>query len=102
MANLLDNAIRYNIAGGRVEVATETRGERAFLSVANTGPVIPPAQVDRLFEPFQRLDRTARNDGHHRLGFSIVRAIATVHDATFTARARPEGGLAVEVGFPSR
>jgi signal transduction histidine kinase len=102
VGNLLDNAVRYNVAGGRVEVATVTTGGRAFLSVANTGPVIPPVQVNRLFEPFQRLDRTARNDGHHGLGLSIVHAIATAHDATLTARARPEGGLVVEVGFPSR
>jgi signal transduction histidine kinase len=101
VANLLDNAVRYNVPGGRVEVATATNAERALLSVANTGPVIPPAQVERLFEPFQRLgDRTTRNDGHHGLGLSIVRAIATAHDAALTVSARPAGGLAVEVGFP--
>jgi signal transduction histidine kinase len=101
VANLLDNAVRYNVGGGRVEVATATSAERAVLSMANTGPVIPPAQVERLFEPFQRLgDRTAHDDGHHGLGLSIVRAIAAAHDATLTASARPEGGLAVEVSFP--
>jgi transposase len=74
---------------------------RALLSIANSGPVIPPAQADRLFEPFQRLgDRTGHNDGHHGLGLSIVRAIATAHDATLTALLRPDGGLAVEVSFP--
>jgi len=48
--------------------------------------VIPSDQVHRLFDPFQRLDRT-RADDHHSLGPSIVRAIA--HDATLTANARP-------------
>jgi signal transduction histidine kinase len=101
VANLLDNAVRYNFPGGRVEVATATNAERALLSVANTGPVVPPAQVERLLEPFQRLgDRTAHDDGHHGLGLSIVRAIATAHHATLTVAARPAGGLAVEVGFP--
>jgi signal transduction histidine kinase len=101
VTNLLDNAVRYNLTGGQVEVATETNAGRALLAVANTGPVIPPAQADRLLEPFQRLgDRTAHDDGHHGLGLSIVRAIAAAHDATLTARPRPEGGLAVEVGFP--
>jgi signal transduction histidine kinase len=101
VANLLDNAVRYNLPGGRVEVATATDAERALLSITNTGPVVPPAQVDRLLEPFHRLgDRTARNDGHHGLGLSIVRAIATAHDATLTVSARPAGGLAVEVSFP--
>ncbi|HZE31266.1 MAG TPA: ATP-binding protein [Actinoallomurus sp.] len=53
----------------------------------------------RLFEPFQRLDRT-RVDDHHGLGLSIVRAIAIAHDATLTANARPQGGLSIEIHFP--
>lgn len=104
VANLVDNAVQYNVPGGRVEIATGTAGGRAFLSVANTGPVIPADQVGRLFEPFQRLDteRTSRDGGHHGLGLSIVRAVAVAHDAMITARPGPEGGLAVEVLFPGR
>ncbi|HEU5161477.1 MAG TPA: HAMP domain-containing sensor histidine kinase [Streptosporangiaceae bacterium] len=102
VANLVDNAVHHNVIGGHVEVATEIRAGRAFLSVINTGPVIPPRQVDRLFEPFQRLgERTARGDGHHGLGLSIVRAIATAHGADITAHARPGGGLSVEVRLPA-
>lgn len=102
--NLLDNAVRYNVPGGRVRVRTGTRAGAAFLSVANDGPAIPPAEVNRLLEPFQRLspDRTAPSDGHHGLGLSIVQAIATAHHATLHAEARPEGGLTVEVRFPAR
>jgi signal transduction histidine kinase len=100
IANLVDNAVHHNVTGGHVEVATETRAGRAFVSVVNTGPVIPPQQVGRLFEPFQRLgERTARNDGHHGLGLSIVRAIATAHGAGITAHARPGGGLSIEISF---
>ncbi len=55
-----------------------------------------------MFEPFQRLGRTARDDGHHGLGLSVVRAIAVAHDRTVRAHARPEGGLAVEVAVPAR
>jgi signal transduction histidine kinase len=102
--NLVDNAVRYNLPGGRVRVRTGTGTGGAFLSVANDGAVIPAAEVERLFEPFQGLgaDRTAPSDGHHGLGLSIVRAIATAHHATLLAEARPEGGLAVEVKFPLR
>ena len=102
VANLLDNAVRYNVPGGRVEVGTATEDGHAVLSVRNTGAVIPPDQVDGLFEPFQRLGgRTARSDGGHGLGLSIVRAIAATHDATVTATAPPDGGLDIEIRFPS-
>ena len=102
MANLVDNAVRHNVAGGHVEVTTATSDGRAVLSVANTGPVIPPAEVDRLFRPFQRLSgRRARHDNGHGLGLSIVRAIATAHGAAIDARARPDGGLHIQVSFPA-
>jgi signal transduction histidine kinase len=100
-ANLVDNAVRHNVAGGRVEVATGSDGGRAVLAVTSTGPVIPAAEVDRLFQPFQRLHGRRAGNGHG-LGLSIVRAIAAAHGATIGARALPGGGLAVAVTFPSR
>jgi signal transduction histidine kinase len=102
VANLLDNAVGHNVAGGRVRVTTRVVGRKAVLSVVNTGPVVPLADVDRLFEPFQRLDpqRTHHRDGHG-LGLSIVRAIASAHGATVTARPLPQGGLSVDVAFPA-
>ena len=102
VANLVDNAIGYNVAGGSVEVTTEVRDGQAVLTVANTGVPIPPDRVDALFEPFQRLDRTAGRAGHHGLGLSIVRAIAAAHDATIEATPGPSGGLRIEVTFPGR
>jgi signal transduction histidine kinase len=99
VANLIDNAIHYNVPGGRVEVGTRLDVGQALFCIANTGTPVPPEQVDRLFEPFQRLHRIA-DDGHHGLGLSIVRAIAAAHGATLTAQPRPEGGLTVEVAFP--
>jgi len=100
VANLVDNAIGYNVPGGFVEVTTATAGFSAAITVVNTGPAIPAEQVARLFEPFQRLDRTAGRQGHHGLGLSIVRAIAGAHDAEIAAEARVDGGLAVTVTFP--
>jgi signal transduction histidine kinase len=103
VANLTDNAVRYNRSGGQVALQTTTHEGRALLTVTNTGPVIAPGEVDRLFEPFQRLgaERTARGEGGHGLGLSIARAIATAHDATITAVPQPEGGLVVTVSFPA-
>jgi signal transduction histidine kinase len=101
VTNLIDNAVRHNVPGGDVRVATGTSDGQAVLSVTNSGPVIPPAEVDRLFQPFQRFGpRPARRDGGHGLGLSIVHAIATSHGATVAARALPGGGLAVDVTFP--
>jgi signal transduction histidine kinase len=100
-ANLVDNAQRHNVPGGRVDVTTGTRNSRAVLSVANTGPTVPAAAVDRLFQPFQRLgtDRTSHS-GSLGLGLSIAAAIAEAHSASITARPQPGGGLLVEVTFP--
>ncbi|MGD0703449.1 MAG: HAMP domain-containing sensor histidine kinase [Trebonia sp.] len=101
VTNLIDNAIRHNIPGGDIRIATKTIGDRAVLSVTNPGQVIPAAEVDRLFQPFQRFaPRLARRDGGHGLGLSIVRAIATAHGATIDAKPRPGGGLAINVAFP--
>jgi signal transduction histidine kinase len=100
VANLVTNAVRHNVAGGLVEVRTDTRDGEAILSVKNTGPVVPTNEVDRLFEPFQRLDGGRASDGEGLgLGLSIVRAIAEAHDATVSATPRDGGGLAVEVAF---
>ncbi|MEV0117629.1 ATP-binding protein [Streptomyces sp. NPDC050844] len=101
LANLLDNAIDYNRPDGQVEITIGTRSGRAFVRVANTGPQVPADQVDRLFNPFQRMRRNA-DDGHHGLGLSIVRSIATAHDAELTAQDRPDGGLVVQVAFPAQ
>lgn len=99
VANLVDNAMRYNVPGGSVDVTTGTQDGRATLTVSNTGPVVPPEQVARLLEPFQRLDRSARGDGHHGLGLSIANAIAVAHGGTLTAHPRKNGGLTVQATF---
>jgi signal transduction histidine kinase len=102
VSNLVDNAIRHNVPGGRVDVGVQSSG-RATLTVTNTGPVVPPEEVDRLLQPFQRLsaDRTSQRDGLG-LGLSIVTAIASAHDAVLAVRARPDGGLEIDVHFPAR
>ncbi|HUN34105.1 MAG TPA: HAMP domain-containing sensor histidine kinase [Trebonia sp.] len=102
VANLTDNAVGHNVADGHVRITTSvTASGRAVLSVTNTGRVLPPGEIDRLFQPFQRLDpaRTHHKNGHG-LGLSIVRAIATAHCATITAQPIPAGGLRVEITFP--
>ena len=100
VANLIDNALRYNVPGGRVEVATGAGEDGARIVVRNSGPVVPPAEVDRLFEPFQQLGgRRIRHGEGHGLGLAIVRAIAGAHGAALVARAGPAGGLDITVTF---
>jgi signal transduction histidine kinase len=98
VANLVSNAIRHNVSHGRIAVATRSASGRAVLSVANTGPPIPPAELPRLFQPFQRLGSHADGMG---LGLTIVQAVADAHGATVTARARRGGGLGIDVAFPA-
>jgi signal transduction histidine kinase len=101
VVNLLDNALRHNRPNGSLEVMTGGCDGLASLSVANDGPVIRPADIDRLFEPFQRLapERTGTGEGFG-LGLCIVRAVATAQGALLRARVRPQGGLVVDVRFP--
>ncbi len=101
MANLIDNAIRHNLAGGAIDVSTRSvAGDAVVLSVVNDGLAVPDEEIERLQAPFERLGaaRTGSGDGHG-LGLPIVHAILAAHEARLTIGARPEGGLAVEVRF---
>jgi signal transduction histidine kinase len=99
--NLLDNAIRHNHAGGHIDIRVSHRDGYPTLSIANTGPVVPADQVDRLLQPFQRLepDRVGHRDGLG-LGLSIVAAIVSAHGGTLGVVPRAAGGLEIEARFP--
>jgi len=101
VANLLDNAERYNVAGGTVTISTTTDNGTSLVRVVNTGPVVPPDMVDRLFLPFTRLDDRTRHDGFG-LGLALVSSITTVHNGTVQATAVPAGGLDITVRLPRR
>jgi signal transduction histidine kinase len=102
VANLVDNAIRHNEPGGTARVRTVTSAGRALLSVTNTGPVIPPDQIGRLFQPFERqhTGRAAHHGDGLGLGLPIVVAIAAAHGAHVRARPRTGGGVSIAVRFP--
>ncbi|WP_222853348.1 sensor histidine kinase [Fodinicola acaciae] len=103
VTNLVDNAVRHNVLGGWIRITTRREGDRSVLTVANGGPVLPRAEIARLFQPFQRFDaeRTGVRDGHG-LGLSIVAAIADAHNAELRADPGTDGGLTVWVAFPAR
>ena len=101
IANLLDNAIRHNIAGGHIDIATHTSLGRSVLTVANSGTQIPPTDLDRIIQPFQQATGRRGHNGGHGLGLSIVHAIATAHNATLALHPNPQGGLQITVSFPA-
>ena len=102
VSNLVENAVRHNVPGGSIEVATRMEDGRAAVSVTNSGPVIGADEIARAFEPFRRLqaDRTGSALGSG-LGLSIVRAVVVAHGGQVWAAPRPAGGLQVDVRLPT-
>ena len=108
--NLVDNAIRYNVADhGTVTITTGTADGQARLTVTNTGPVVASYDIPGLFQPFRRLPTTDRRTGTTTtsinrgagLGLSIVAAITTAHGGTVRASPHDGGGLTVQARLPS-
>jgi signal transduction histidine kinase len=100
VANLLENALRYNVAAGTVELRSWTERGQACLTVGNDGSAVDTRNVEHLFEPFVR----GRSDGDERgagLGLAIVHGIVHAHGGTTEASARPRGGLDVTIRLPS-
>ena len=110
VSNLLDNAVRHNAddgEGARLWLRTGLIDGAATCQVSNTGPVIAPYEVDRLFGAFQKLRRPGDERDDHTsgsgagLGLSIVASIARAHGGTAFATPRPGGGLVVTVRLPA-
>jgi len=100
VTNLVDNAVRHNVPDGWLEVTTGSEDGMAFISVANSGPVIPDAEVPALFEPFRR---RCPHDGPAGtgLGLSIVQSVVSAHHGNVVACPGPYGGLEITVMLPA-
>ena len=96
--NLVDNAVRYTPAGGRVRVSTHSAPTGAMLEVTDSGPGIPPEERDHAFDRFHR--RSNSPEGGSGLGLAIVKAIADRHGAAVRLDDAPGGGLKATVSFP--
>ncbi|MFC4912740.1 sensor histidine kinase [Actinomadura gamaensis] len=101
VSNLVDNAIKHNADGGEVWVRTGVLSGYATVQVENTGPVVPAYEIERLFEPFRRLNadrlESAKGAG---LGLSIVRSVVLAHRGRVYAAPRQGGGLVITVRLP--
>ena len=102
ISNLINNAIRHNITGGRIQITLAAGTTNATLTVTNTGQPVVPDEVSRLLQPFQRgsEDRTTSPNGLG-LGLPIIAEIAAAHAADLKIHPRPGGGLTTTVSFPA-
>lgn len=99
LTNLVSNAVKF---GGGAQLYVEDGGELA-IRVRDEGPGIPPAELERVFEPFYRLESSRNRDsGGTGLGLTIARDIAQAHGGTLTLENRPEGGLEALLVLPRR
>jgi signal transduction histidine kinase len=97
IANLVENAVRHNDAGGWIGLRTSQDADGATFAIANTGPSVSAEQLPTLFEPFARAKQRLNSSDGVGLGLSIASAIAHAHNATLAARPRSGGGLELSV-----
>ena len=99
--NLVDNAVKYTPAGGKVEISLLVAEGEARIVVRDTGIGIDPADAARIFDPFVRLDAARTRDaGGSGLGLALVRAIAEAHGGTISVDSTPGAGSRFTVRLP--
>lgn len=100
--NLCDNAVKYNVEGGCVDISVGRREQNACVTVKDTGIGIPADCQDRVFERFFRVDKSrSRQNGGTGLGLSIVKHIAQYHHADIELQSQPGQGTVISITFPS-
>lgn len=98
--NLIENAIRYNIPGGRVEVEVFNEGDGPILVVKDTGIGIPETERERIFERFYRVDKSrSRETGGTGLGLAIVKHIVELHSGEIVLNSKENEGTSILVKF---
>ena len=101
LTNILDNALRHTLTGGRVTLAARATSGGVALSVRDTGPGLPPADLERIFDRFYRADVSRRRDeGGSGLGLAIAKSIVLAHGGQMRAESEPGNGLTVIVTLP--
>jgi len=98
MVNLVDNALRYS--GTAIEIHTRRDGESVLLSVLDRGPGIPPHEVERMLQPFTRMESSRSGAKGSGLGLAIVQRIARIHGGGIELLPRAGGGLEAQIRLP--
>lgn len=102
LSNLIDNALRYTPAGGRITVQAQEADDGVLLSVADTGTGIPQEHLPRIFERFYRADPSrSRDEGGTGLGLSIVRHLVESHGGRVSAESTLGQGTVISCWFPT-
>ena len=102
LTNLIDNAIKFNRASGKVEVKLQQRPDRSLISVVDTGEGIMAEHLGRIFERFYRLDRgRTREVGGTGLGLAIVKHLARLHGGEVTVKSDLGRGTAFQIELPA-
>jgi len=99
IVNLIDNALHYGKQD--VVVATATEGRNAVIEVRDRGPGIPVAEIERLKQPFTRLETARSDSGGSGLGLAIVDRVARMHGGSLELVPRESGGLVARVTLPA-
>lgn len=103
LSNLLENAVRYTDAPGRIELAVRADADRVRIRVDDTAPGVDAADLPRLFEPLWRADASrGRHAGGSGLGLAICEAIVRAHEGSIRAERSPKGGLRIDIDLPRR
>jgi two-component system phosphate regulon sensor histidine kinase PhoR len=100
LRNLVENAVNYSPDGAEIRLAAARRDSACAMTVSDSGPGLPPADLTRVFERFYRVDKSRSRPGTG-LGLAIVKHLVELHGGTVTAANRPEGGAVFTVTLPA-
>ena len=102
LINLVDNAIKYNVDGGKIDITAEAKHDKVYLSVFNTGSGIYEKDIDRVFEQFYRVEKSrSAQYGGSGLGLTIVKRIIELHRGNITIESEPEAWTRVNIHLPN-
>jgi two-component system OmpR family sensor kinase len=103
LINLVDNAIKYNVDGGKIEITAEAKNDTVYLSVFNTGKGIPKKDIDLVFEQFYRVEKSRSSQyGGSGLGLTIVKRIIELHRGNITIESEPEAWTRINIHLPNQ
>ena len=101
LRNLVRNAVAHTDPGDRIAVTAAAAGDHLQIAVSDSGPGIPPDQLEQIFERFRRLDQSrSRDRGGSGLGLAIARAIVEAHGGTIRAESTPGQGATFRIDLP--